>query len=131
MTRMLEVSFNSPQCGWMSVGFRDDVNEFHTTTAHAPHADALPELMRILKPEGALFALFGTVPPTDSHYTRYIIVDDATMKTRPYPAARARRSALNNRQILNLFEPLRVSDSFLLQSHLREILFRKAAADPR
>ncbi len=48
MTRMLEVSFNSPQCGWMSVGFRDDVNEFHTTTAHAPHADALPELMRIL-----------------------------------------------------------------------------------
>lgn len=89
------------------------------------------QLMRILKPEGALFALFGTVPPTDSHYTRYIIVDDATMKTRPYPAARPRQSALNNRQILNLFEPLRVSDSFLLQSHLREILFRKPAADPR
>ena len=41
----------------------------------------------------------------------------------PYPAARPRQSALNNRQILNLFEPLRVSDSFLLQSHLREILF--------
>lgn len=32
----------------MSVGFRDDVNEFHTTTAHAPHAEALPELMSIL-----------------------------------------------------------------------------------
>lgn len=45
---MLEISFNSPQCGWMSIGFADGVNEFHTTTAHAPHASALPELMRVL-----------------------------------------------------------------------------------
>ena len=45
---MLEVSFNSPQCGWMSIGFEDGVSEFHTTTAHAPHAAALPELMLIL-----------------------------------------------------------------------------------
>jgi hypothetical protein len=48
MTRKLEVSFNSPQCGWMSIGFEDSVNEFHTTTAHAPHKTALPDLMRIL-----------------------------------------------------------------------------------
>ncbi len=45
---MLEVSFNSPQCGWMSIGFADGVNEFRTTTAHAPYHGALPELMRIL-----------------------------------------------------------------------------------
>ena len=45
---MLEVSFNSPQCGWMSIGFDDGVAEFHTTTAHAPHELALPELLRIL-----------------------------------------------------------------------------------
>lgn len=48
MTKELEVSFNSPQCGWMSIGFDDGANEFHTTTAHAPHETALPELMRIL-----------------------------------------------------------------------------------
>jgi hypothetical protein len=48
MPGKLEVSFNSPQCGWMSIGFADGVNEFHTTTAHAPHAAALPELMTIL-----------------------------------------------------------------------------------
>ncbi|HEX6278395.1 MAG TPA: hypothetical protein VFZ49_00145 [Pyrinomonadaceae bacterium] len=48
MSRKLEVSFNSPQCGWMSIGFEDSVNEFHTTTAHAPHETALPDLMRIL-----------------------------------------------------------------------------------
>lgn len=45
---MLEVSFNSPQCGWMSIGFDDGVSEFHTTTAHAPHESALAELLNIL-----------------------------------------------------------------------------------
>jgi len=48
MSGKLEVSFNSPQCGWMSIGFDDGINEFHTTTAHAPHASALPDLMKIL-----------------------------------------------------------------------------------
>jgi hypothetical protein len=48
MPGKLEVSFNSPQCGWMSIGFRDDESEFHTTTAHAPHAAALPELISIM-----------------------------------------------------------------------------------
>ena len=48
MSGKLEVSFNSPQCGWMSIGFDDGANEFHTTTAHAPHELALSELLRIL-----------------------------------------------------------------------------------
>ncbi|CAN5294958.1 hypothetical protein BH20ACI2_BH20ACI2_02010 [soil metagenome] len=48
MSRNLEVSFNSPQCGWMSIGFDDGVSEFHTTTAHAPHSFALAGLMQIL-----------------------------------------------------------------------------------
>lgn len=48
MSGKLEVSFNSPQCGWMSIGFEDGVSEFHTTTAHAPYELALPELLKIL-----------------------------------------------------------------------------------
>jgi hypothetical protein len=48
MSQKLEVSFNSPQCGWMSIGFSDGEREFHTTTAHAPHRSALPELLKIL-----------------------------------------------------------------------------------
>jgi hypothetical protein len=48
MENKLEVSFNSPQCGWMSIGFSDGISEFHTTTAHTPHERALPELLRIL-----------------------------------------------------------------------------------
>ena len=48
MENNFEVSFNSPQCGWMSIGFKDDENEFHSTTAYAPHERALPELLHIL-----------------------------------------------------------------------------------
>ena len=48
MPGKLEVSFNSPQCGWMSIGFSDGEREFHTTTACAPHKTALPDLMQIL-----------------------------------------------------------------------------------
>src|SRR4051794_31258891 len=48
MAGKMEVSFNRPQCGCMSIGFADRVNEFHTTTAHPPHAVALPELVGIL-----------------------------------------------------------------------------------
>ena len=32
----------------MSIGFASGAQEFHTTTAHAPHERALPELLRIL-----------------------------------------------------------------------------------
>ena len=48
MTGNLEVSFNSPQCGWMSIGFEGGGREFHTTTAHTPHELALAELLAIL-----------------------------------------------------------------------------------
>ena len=48
MSRKLEVSFNSPQCGWMSIGFKDAAGEFNTTTAHAPHRLALPQLLKLL-----------------------------------------------------------------------------------
>lgn len=46
MANKLEVSFNSPQCGWMSIGFSDGESEFHTTTAHEPHTRALSEILR-------------------------------------------------------------------------------------
>jgi len=39
------VSFNSPQCGWMSIGFKGGSSEFHTTTAYTPHANALTEIL--------------------------------------------------------------------------------------
>ena len=85
------------------------------------------ELTRLLRPEGALLGFFGSVPRPDVRYTKYIIVDEVNLKHRHYAAARGRQSVLLNRDIIRLFSGLRVSDSFLLQNNLREILFRKPA----
>ncbi len=93
-----------------------------------PSAHALADqLMRVLCPEGALLGFFGTVQIPDSSYTKYIIINDVTLKYRSYRAARGRQAALLNRDIIRLFGGLRVSDSFLLKNNLREILFRKPA----
>ena len=85
------------------------------------------QLTRVLRPEGALLGFFGTAAPRDTHYTKFIIVDDVNLKHRAYPALRGRQAILLNRDIIRLFAGLRVSDSFLLQNNLREILFRKPA----
>jgi hypothetical protein len=85
------------------------------------------QLTRVLRPEGALLGFFGTAQPPDIRYTKYIIVDEVNLKHRSYPAARGRQTVLLNRDIIRLFGRLRVSDSFLLQNNLREILFRKPA----
>ena len=85
------------------------------------------QLMRVLRPDGALLGFFGSAASPDAHYTKFIIVDDVNLKHRSYPAARGRQAILLNRDIIRLFAGLRVSDSFLLQNNLREILFRKPA----
>jgi hypothetical protein len=50
------------------------------------------------------------------------------LRHRSYAAARGRQSIMLNRDILRMFPGLKVSDSFLLQNNLRELLFRKASA---
>jgi len=92
-----------------------------------PSAQALAEqLMRVLRPDGALLGFFGTAQPRDARYTKYVVVEETNLKHRPYPASRGRQAILLNRDIIRLFSSLRVSDSFLLQNNLREILFRKS-----
>lgn len=91
-----------------------------------PSSQALADqLTRILRPEGALFAFFGSAKPGDLQYTKFIIADEANLRHRPYPATRGRQAALANRDIIRLFSGLRVSDSFLMKNNVREILFRK------
>jgi hypothetical protein len=85
------------------------------------------QLTRVLRPEGALLAFFNTAQARESRYTKHIIVDEVNLKHRSYPAARGRQAILLNRDIIRLFSGLRVSDSFLLQNNLREVLFRKSA----
>jgi hypothetical protein len=93
-----------------------------------PAAQVLAEqLARVLRPDGALLAFFATVQTNDPRYTKYVIADEENLRHRTYPAARCRQTILMNRDIIRLFPTLRVSDSFLLQNNLREILFRKPA----
>jgi hypothetical protein len=85
------------------------------------------QLTRVLRPDGALLGFFATARTGDARYTKYVIADEGNLRHRNYPAARCRQSILLNRDIIRLFPGLRVSDSFLLQNNLREILFRKPA----
>jgi hypothetical protein len=87
-------------------------------------------VVRILRPGGSLLGLFGTAPPVEPQYTKFIIVDDQTLRYRPSPAARGRQPVLANRDIQRLFADLQVAESFLLKNHVREMLFRKAAPGP-
>lgn len=97
-----------------------------------PTAQVLAEqLTRVLRPEGALLAFFGTAQLRQPHYTRYVIVDDLNLRYRSYPASQPKQAILANRDIIRLFSSLRVSDSFLLQNNLREILFRRPTYDTR
>ena len=97
-----------------------------------PAAQSLArQLVRILRPDGALLAQFSTVAPAPSSgptYTKYVVVDRQLLQYRPYAAARGKQRPLVNRDIQRMFEPLRITEQFLLKNNLREVLFRKAAA---
>jgi len=91
-------------------------------------AEALArQLKRILRPDGVLFAQFsaGETPKGVSRYIRYVVVDRKSLQYRHYGAMRDKQRPLANRDIQRLFEPLRITDQFLLKSNQRELLFRK------
>jgi hypothetical protein len=83
------------------------------------------EMARLLKPGGALFGFFSTVAASAAEYTRFLVVDDSTLRHRAYPATRGRQQVLVNRDITRMFETLTVSDSYLLLTKMREMVFRK------
>jgi predicted SAM-dependent methyltransferase len=89
------------------------------------------QLVRILRPEGALLAFFTTSEPQPGakpSYTKHVVVDQVSLQHRDYPAARAKGRPLLNRDIQRMFEPLRITEQFLLKTNMREVLFRKPAA---
>jgi SAM-dependent methyltransferase len=88
------------------------------------------QLERVLRPDGVLLAFFSTTRPpagVRATYTKHVIVDRRHLQYRSYAAVRAKQPPLLNRDIQRLFEPLRITESFLLKTNLREVLFRKPA----
>lgn len=87
-------------------------------------------LVEHLKPGGMLMSFFQTQANPASTYTKYVIVDTGHLQYRTLPAAMARRTVFQNRDVERLFTGLSVSDSFLMQNRTREVLLRKRATPP-
>ena len=102
-----------------------DVLDFLDRPAAQALATALSSLLR---PEGSLLGFFSTAEQKEPLYTKYVVVDEATLRYRNYPAPRPRQRTLLNGDIIKLFKDLRVTDSFLMKSKVREMLFRKPPA---
>ncbi|OFW00398.1 MAG: hypothetical protein A3I61_04645 [Acidobacteria bacterium RIFCSPLOWO2_02_FULL_68_18] len=92
------------------------------------------QLKRVLRPDGVLLAFFSTADPRAGvrpTYTKHVVVDRAHLEYRPYAGSRPKQRPLLNRDIQRLFEPLRITENFLLKTNLREVLFRKPPLSSR
>jgi hypothetical protein len=85
-------------------------------------------LVKLMRQDAALLGFFGSTASPPTGFTKFVVVDDSHLRHRPYASVARRQKALANRDIIKMFDGLRVTDSFLLQNNLREILFRKGAA---
>lgn len=83
------------------------------------------KLKELLRPGGAVYGLFGTTPIELTHYTRYIVESEDSLRLRTYPATPTKRNVLLTRDINKMFDGLTVAESVLLKTSTRETLFRK------
>lgn len=94
-----------------------------------PSAQALAlALTKLLRPDGTLLAFFTTVAAADTRFSKYVIVDEDSVKQRPYSTGGRKQTPFQNRDIIRMFDGLKVSESFLLKTNVREFLFRKPIA---
>jgi len=85
------------------------------------------QIVRLLRPGGAVMGFFCTSSTDVAPFTKFEIVDDKTLRHRYHPGVGGKRTSLQNRDIIKMFEGLVVSDSFLLKNNTREMLLRKKA----
>jgi hypothetical protein len=82
-------------------------------------------LVRLLRDGGALLGYFGNASHVRKGFTKFIVADESHLRRHVWASAAVGQSSPPNRDIIKMFDGLSVSDSFLLQNGLREILFRK------
>lgn len=80
-------------------------------------------LHSLLKPAGAILAVFHSRPATSFH--RYRVLDAQNVELLPAPPLSPLQRVLQNREILNLFAQFRSSKTFVGRDQLREGLFLK------
>jgi hypothetical protein len=83
------------------------------------------QIVRMLSPGGAVMGFFCTSSVARSGYTKYEIVDETHLRHRQQAGREVAKTALQNRDIIRMFDGLHVSDSFLLKNNIREMLLRR------
>ncbi|MEZ5345629.1 MAG: hypothetical protein R2681_08750 [Pyrinomonadaceae bacterium] len=116
MAGNLEVSFNSPQCGWMSIGFEDGKHSFQTTTAHAPHSTALSELLltvtELLSNENFAHTLKWNRDPEEFDFIFARVGDETSIEIIEYPTEE--RDQLRSRRVfIHRGEAHQIATAFL------------------
>jgi hypothetical protein len=91
-----------------------------------PSAQALArQVVRMLRPGGAVMGFFCTAPAARAAFMKYEVVDETALRHRHHAGTGGATHVLLNRDIIKMFDGLIVSDSFLLKSNTREILLRR------
>jgi len=86
------------------------------------------QVVRVLRPGGAVMGFFCTKTVERSPFTKFEVVETTqSLRNRPHSGAGGSKFVLQNRDIIKMFDGLYVSESFLLKSNTREILLRKRA----
>jgi len=83
------------------------------------------QIVRMVRPGGAVMGFFCTSSVPRSGFTKYEIVDETRLRHRPQTGLESPKTALQNRDIIRMFDGLHVSDSFLLKNNIREMLLRR------
>ena len=86
------------------------------------------EIVRVLRPGGAVMGFFCTKPIDKSPFTKYEILEESSsLRHRHHQGTGGPKFVLQNRDIIKMFDGLFVAESFLLKSNTREMLLRKRA----
>ena len=83
------------------------------------------QIVRVLKPGGTVFGLFGDGYSGADCYAKYAIVDRERLEYRAYAATRGTRHVWRSRDVEKLFAGLTIGETYLLKIRIREMLFRK------
>ena len=84
------------------------------------------EIVRVLKPGGAVLGFFCTKGADLAAFTKYEIVEDtSSLRHRHHAGTGGQKHVLQNRDVIKMFDGLFVSESFLLKNNTREMLLRK------
>ena len=82
-------------------------------------------LTKVLRPDGTVLAFFTTVGSAETRFSKYVIMDEDSVKQRPYSSGGKKQTSFQNRDIIRMFDGMKVAESFLLKTNVREFLFRK------